>query len=202
MKEIDNKFVPNTKLVFSKLKHLSIFEYCLVDYIHKLSTSNGNKKAGWCYMSKKSLASMLGVDDSTIYRTIKKLVKNRTLEKNEQSYLRAKKWIIEDGPFIIFNHAKMVADTSYEESAILSMIMMKSLIKEENEDGEYIEKDGYADINISKMAKCLNMKRTSVHRIINNLIENSLLEKKDNSFKVCEIVLDFYAKITLKWVEK
>ena len=70
-------------------------EYCIADSIYHLSNNPKSEIKGWCFASKKHIAKFLGTDESRIFRTLPKLIKNGFVEKSDdvRGYLRTtQKW--------------------------------------------------------------------------------------------------------------
>lgn len=70
---------------------LTINEYCVYDLIHNLSTNPKNIQMGWCYAKKETIADYLDLGRATVFRAIKKGLKNHLLEKHPEqpAFLKA-----------------------------------------------------------------------------------------------------------------
>lgn len=90
----------SNKELFTVVKHgpkvqfnLSFLDYCLIDTVYHLANNTSNKKGGWCYKSKEHLAEQFGVSRTTVQTSIKRLMSNGWVKKNECGHLRVtKKW--------------------------------------------------------------------------------------------------------------
>lgn len=73
---------------------LSLIEYCVADSIYHLSNNPNSKVVGWCWVSKKNLATIFGTTSQTIHTCLRKLINSNIVEKDENTrYLRTtKKW--------------------------------------------------------------------------------------------------------------
>lgn len=64
-------------------------EYVLLDTIYHLSNNPDNRKNGWCYASKKTLAGIVGCTETAIFGMINTLIQMGLLERDpDTSYLR------------------------------------------------------------------------------------------------------------------
>lgn len=71
-----------------KLK-LTLNEYCIADCIYNLSNNPKSEIKGWCYASKKKLGNLIGISETSVHAILKKLIKAKLVEKNEDTkYLR------------------------------------------------------------------------------------------------------------------
>lgn len=69
-------------------------EYCIADIIYHLSNNPKSKIQGWCYASRQTIGSFIGITKSSVLSIIEKLEKKRIIEKDgETKYLRTtEKW--------------------------------------------------------------------------------------------------------------
>ena len=64
-------------------------EYVLADTIHHLANNSKNKKNGWCYASKETLAKIVGCKKRAIFNMINLLIEMKLVERDsDTSYLR------------------------------------------------------------------------------------------------------------------
>lgn len=109
-------YISDTKVYYDKLiEHdLSLLEYCVADYIYKLSETAGNKKDGYCYMSKENLAKAFMVTERTIYRITKRLVAKSIIVKSGESYLKTINWDTK-GNYYFIRH-QLIAELKKDKS--------------------------------------------------------------------------------------
>ncbi len=68
---------------------LTANEYCIADIIYHLSNNPKSKIQGWCYASRQTIGSFVGITKQSIFSIITKLEKKNIIEKdNETKYLR------------------------------------------------------------------------------------------------------------------
>jgi len=74
---------------FRKENGLSLNEYALCDMIYHLSTKPSSAVPGWCYMTKNSMGSELGITKQAVLNMIDRLISKSFLLKNEETkYLK------------------------------------------------------------------------------------------------------------------
>lgn len=81
---------------FRKKNNLTCNEYILADMIHFLSTHPSSKVKGWCYKSRPSLASDIGVSKQSVLNILKALeLKGFILKDQKTNYLKStEKWFV------------------------------------------------------------------------------------------------------------
>jgi len=64
---------------------LSLLEYAVADTIYHLANNPKNQADGFCYMTKDSIAELLDVERSTIFRIIKTLIDKNLVVKDKKT---------------------------------------------------------------------------------------------------------------------
>jgi len=185
-------YISDTKVYYDKLiEHdLSILEYCVADYIYKLSNTAGNTKGGYCYMSKESIAKAFNIGIATIYRILKKLRSKSVLEKDDNC-LKIINWSTKGNYYYIRHqliHELKTDKTlkhgginlSLEEYAIMDIALNQPKIK---------QKEIQRRINCSKM---------SMHNYIKSINRNPTMCYINGRFIIKDLFLNHYFDTTTK----
>lgn len=74
---------------------IGVMEYAVADTIAHLSSNQNNAAGGWCYMSKESMAKMLGLTKQHVFKIVAGLIKKNLIEREAGTgFLRpTTKWI-------------------------------------------------------------------------------------------------------------
>jgi hypothetical protein len=88
--------IPYTTIVHDVRDFLgiSLEEYCVANAVYHLSNNPDSQIQGWCYSSKKYIASFIRISDRTVFRCIEKLIKKDLVFRDEATkYLKTtRKW--------------------------------------------------------------------------------------------------------------
>ena len=79
---------------FRKKHKLTVIEYVLIDMVYLLSVKPDSDVPGWCYMSKQTMATEIGISRRTVINLINTNEENGFLERHQiTKHLRTtKKW--------------------------------------------------------------------------------------------------------------
>jgi len=169
-------YISDTKVYYDKLiEHdLSILEYCVADYIYKLSNTAGNTKGGYCYMSKESIAKAFNISERTIYRIINRLRSKSVLEKDDNC-LKIINWSTK-GNYYYIRH-KLIEE-------IKTSKLIKAYNKEKDQ-GLVLSMEEYAimDMALNYQASGQKIKLKEIQRRLNcSKMSMNTYMKKINSY--------------------
>ncbi len=184
-------YISDTKVYYDKLiEHdLSLLEYCVADYIYKLSETAGNKKDGYCYMSKKKLAETFLISERTIYRITKRLVAKSVIVKSGESYLKVTNWETK-GNYYYIRH-KLMEDLKIDETI--------------KKGGSHISMEEYAimdmalnhqkagqKIKLNEIQRRLNCSKMSMNNYMNKINRHPAVGYLNGRFFIKDLFFNMY----------
>lgn len=173
-------YISDTKVYYDKLiEHdLSLLEYCVADYICKLSETAGNKKDGYCYMSKENIAKAFNISERTVYRILNRLRSKSVLEKDDNC-LKIINWSTKGNYYYIRHNliaeliqAKQIS-LSLEEYAIMDIALNQGVIKQK------------------ELQKRINCSKKATYSLIQSINKHPNMCYIDGKF----IIKDIYTKM-------
>jgi len=90
--EDKKKQIPKHTTIIHKVRlslGMTCNEYCVADIIYALSNNPNSKVSGWCFASRKTIGTFIGVNEKSTIHLISKLVEKGLVEKDEETkYLK------------------------------------------------------------------------------------------------------------------